>query len=135
MKYSVFIKSKLKKYYPYLIIIAVLILFYAFIGCPTKVFLGVTCPGCGMSRAAEALLKLDFQLAFQMHPLIFFMPAALIILLIRKKIPPKIFDILLIVAAVGMFAVYFFRLFSGSEVVYIDFKEGLIYKLLQNVFG
>jgi len=128
-------KLKIKKYTPYLIIIAVLIVFYTFVGCPFRVFLGITCPGCGMSRAAEALLKFDFSLAFQMHPLIFFMPFALIVWLIRKKIPPKIFDGMLVAAAVVMFAVYFIRLFSGSEIVYIDFKDGLIYKLIQSLFG
>lgn len=135
MKRSEFIKSKIKKYIPHLITLAVLILYYTFVGCPFRVFLGAACPGCGMSRAAEALLNLDFSLAFQMHPLVFFVPIALVIFLMRKKIPPKISEGLLIAALAVMFIVYFIRLFSGSETVYIDFKEGLIYKLFQYLFG
>lgn len=135
MKDTAFIKTKLKKSIPYLVIIAVLILFYTFIGCPFKVFLGITCPGCGMSRAFEALLKLDFSLAFQMHPLIFLMPVAAVIFLMRKKIPAKLYEGLLIAAAVLMFAVYFIRLFFGSEIVYIDLERGMVYKFLHNLFG
>ena len=135
MKYSEFIKSKIKKFLPFLVGAVCMILFYTLIGCPTKVFLGVTCPGCGMSRAAEALLRLDFQLAFQMHPLVYMMPFAVIVYFLRKKIPTKTLEILAFSAAILMFIVYFIRLFSGSEVVYIDFKRGWIYKLFQYFFG
>lgn len=128
-------KINIKKYIPYLVTAAVLILFYSLIGCPFKVFLGVTCPGCGMSRAFEALLKLDFLLAFRMHPLVFFLPVAAVVFLLQKKIPPKLYEGFLITAAVVMFAVYFIRLFSGSEIVYIDLKNGLIYKFIRNLFG
>lgn len=134
MKYLTFDKLKIKKIILYLLIFAVLILFYKSVGCPFRVFLGISCPGCGMSRALEAVLKLDFSLAFQMHPLIFFMPAALAVFLLRKKIPPKVYEGLLIAAAVVMFTVYFIRLFSDSEIVYIDFKKGLIYDFLKNLF-
>lgn len=130
MKNKVFTKQNIRNFVIWLIIFALLILFYKFIGCPFKEFLGISCPGCGMTRALKALLRLDFGLAFEMHPLIFFMPAALIVWLIRKKIPPKIFEGLIITAAVVMFAVYFIRLFSGSSIVCIDIKDGMIYKFL-----
>lgn len=130
MKNKVFTKQNIRNFVIWLIVFALIILFYKYVGCPFKQFLGISCPGCGMTRALKAVLRLDFGLAFEMHPLIFFMPAALIIWLMRKKIPPKIFEGLIIAAAVIMFAVYFIRLFSGSNIVCIDIKDGMIYKFL-----
>jgi hypothetical protein len=37
--------------------------------CPTAFFLGVPCPGCGMTRAALALLHGDVHGAIALHPL------------------------------------------------------------------
>ena len=44
------------------------------IGCVFLYFLGIPCPGCGMTRALRALLRLDLAAAFAFHPLIFAMP-------------------------------------------------------------
>jgi hypothetical protein len=37
--------------------------------CPTALFFGVPCPGCGLTRATLALLSGDFAAAFRFHPL------------------------------------------------------------------
>ncbi len=37
--------------------------------CPSKVLFGIPCPGCGLTRAYKAALRLDFQSAFSHHPL------------------------------------------------------------------
>lgn len=39
--------------------------------CPTALFLGVPCPGCGLTRATLALLSGDFAAALHFHPLVF----------------------------------------------------------------
>jgi hypothetical protein len=39
--------------------------------CPTAFFLGVPCPGCGLTRATLALLRGDFRAALHLHPLVF----------------------------------------------------------------
>ena len=41
------------------------------IGCPIRFSTGISCPGCGMSRAVLLLLSGHFQAAFQMHPLVY----------------------------------------------------------------
>ena len=38
------------------------------IGCPVYQLTGLQCPGCGNSRAAMALLRLDFAAAFSYNP-------------------------------------------------------------------
>lgn len=58
-------------------LLAAVALFYALamrgigIGCPFYGLTGFQCPGCGNSRAAVALLRLDFLGAFQQNPLCF----------------------------------------------------------------
>lgn len=39
------------------------------IGCPFHKLTGLQCPGCGNSRAAMALLRLDFPASFRYNPL------------------------------------------------------------------
>ena len=41
------------------------------IGCPIWFSTGISCPGCGMSRAVLLLLSGHFQAAFRMHPLVY----------------------------------------------------------------
>jgi hypothetical protein len=47
---------------------------FVFVGpafCPTALFLGIPCPGCGLTRASLALLRGDFAAALGFHPLVF----------------------------------------------------------------
>lgn len=44
-------------------------IFCLFYKCPFKLFLHIECPGCGMTRAILAALRLEFRTAFQYHPL------------------------------------------------------------------
>lgn len=39
--------------------------------CPVAALSGVPCPGCGLTRAALALISGDFTAAFALHPLVF----------------------------------------------------------------
>ncbi|MBX3268822.1 MAG: DUF2752 domain-containing protein [Sandaracinaceae bacterium] len=46
--------------------------------CPTKNFFGIPCPGCGMTRATEAMLTGDFWGMLRLHPLApFIVPVAI----------------------------------------------------------
>ena len=90
--------------------------------------------GCGMSRAAIALLQLDFEKAFQMHPLIFIMPIVALIIIFRKKIPQKIMTAFLIIGFVLMVGTYIYRIVTGSEVILCDYKNGYIYQVVEFIF-
>ncbi len=107
----------------------VIAVFYLTFGCPIRFFTGIACPGCGMTRAVFALLRLDFSTALEMHPLVFLLPVAVIIYLFRRRIPKKAMTALCISALVLLTAVYIVRLNGQSNVVYADFESGLIYKI------
>ena len=61
------------------------------ITCPIKFITGISCAGCGMSRAWMAFLQLDIAKAFAYHPLFWLVPIAVIVLLCKSKINIKIY--------------------------------------------
>lgn len=130
------ILKKLNEILPLPLISALIIIapFYLTIGCPIQFFTGISCIGCGMSRAALALLHLDFPLAFKMHPMIFIMPFAALVILFRKKIPKKVLNALFIVFAVLMTGTYIYRLVTGNDVLQINPENGYIYRTISNIF-
>lgn len=125
--------QKIKPKLPALIGVAALLLFYTSIGCPFRYVLGICCPGCGMTRAALSLIKLDFAAALHYHPLIFIMPLCAAAFLLRKKIPARIYDALTILVIIVFVAVYAYRLATGNECVYIDPSQGLIYRIISHL--
>ena len=46
-------------------------------GCPFRNLTGIPCPGCGMSRAWFAALRLDFSGAFRYHPMFWSVPVVM----------------------------------------------------------
>ena len=54
-------------------------------GCPLQHFTGIPCPGCGMSRALFALLRLDFGAALRCHPMIYVLPPVVLYTLLGKN--------------------------------------------------
>ncbi len=53
--------------------------------CPIKYLTGVPCPGCGLSRALAALLRLDFRTALRFHPMVFVLPPVVLYALFGKS--------------------------------------------------
>lgn len=47
-------------------------------GCPFRGLTGIPCPGCGMSRAWLAALRLDMTAAFRYHPMFWSVPVLML---------------------------------------------------------
>lgn len=82
-------------------------LFYALgISCVFQRLLGIPCPGCGMTRAVLAALRLNLKGAFGYHPMFWSMPILYLYFLSdRGLLPGKFWDRLLLTGIFGGFLV------------------------------
>ncbi len=108
------------------------------IGCPIRWFTGISCPGCGMSRAFFSLLHLDFAGAFRYHPLIY--PIILFVpyyFLGSEKTDrqKKVKKTLLILLAILAICLWIFRIFHEDSVVRIDLSNSVMIKYLKQMKG
>lgn len=101
--------------------------------CLIKNIFGVSCPGCGMTRACFSALRFNFKLAFYYHPLwILLIPSVLVLLFLYFKNKKTLFKIVVIGLVTLLIIVYIIRLiYSDHSIVYIDFKQSYIYDLIQ----
>lgn len=103
--------------------------------CPIKYFTGISCAGCGMSRAWLALLRLDLPAAFAYHPLVLAPLVAALLLLFQKRLPRRVFSVGLWSCGLLFVVVYFIRLALPGDVVVFAPKTGAVWRLLAGMLG
>ena len=105
------------------------------IGCPVKYITGISCPGCGMTRACLSAMRLDLESAFAYHPLwVALPPVAFLLILFRARKNNKAAAAVLYVSVFVMLLVYIYRLiFTDSDVVVFLPEEGAVYRLIQKL--
>ena len=119
----------------------IIALFYVFlqivldIGCPIKFLTGTSDAGCGMSRAWLSVLHLDFDRAFYYHPLWMLPVPAAFVILFKKRIPEKLYRLLVICFVVLFLMVYCYRMFFMSDQDIVVFRpwEGFIWKSIETI--
>lgn len=75
-------------------------------GCLARRLTGIPCPGCGLSRAWLAALRLDFRGAFAYHPMFWSIPALMLFVVFDGKlIPYKRWNALLLYGLIGAYFV------------------------------
>lgn len=115
-------------------VIAVIAGFYLFlflqgITCPIKYVTGISCAGCGMTRAWISLVRGDLQLAFSYHPLVLTPLLLIPMYVFRKKIPEKSCRIIIAAVCAAFLIVYGIRMAdSNDSVVIFNPKDGVILK-------
>ena len=118
-----------KKTVPAVLAAAAVIAFYAFAGCPIRLLTGISCFGCGMTRAWLRVLSFDFAGAFRFHPL-WPVPLAVIVLYIRLHAKNrKAFNAVLYIVFLLFAVTYAIRIYLRSPVVVIQPEEGLIVRI------
>ncbi|MDF2906283.1 MAG: putative rane protein [Herbinix sp.] len=106
------------------------------IGCPLKFTSGISCPGCGMTRAYYSLFQLDLYQAFHYHPLFILVPLMTALYLFDFYFNPRLVKVLWTAIIIAFLATYLIRLFiSQSNVVEIDISSGIMIKLYQLIIG
>ena len=90
--------TTLKRFIKNILVVFILIaIFYILdIGCIFKKLSGLSCPGCGMTRAWLSFLKGDIGKAFYYHPLFWMIIVIPAIALIRNRISDSLFNGILI---------------------------------------
>lgn len=108
--------------------VAIVLLSVFRIGCPLRFITGITCMGCGMTRAVTSLFQMKFADAFYYHPCVFLIPFFCCYSFCSKAVQKHI-----IVAGTIVFVlIYLCRLYHGNAIVEWHLEEGLIYKILFN---
>lgn len=117
-----------------LIAILYLIFILLYYKCPFNYLFGLSCPGCGLTRAYYALFRFDLSEAFHFHPLFFLYPLVLVFFIVSKILKWNIKTKYWIMIAVGIYAltiiVYLIRLSLNNDIVYFHPEEGLLTKHL-----
>ncbi|HEY5561481.1 MAG TPA: DUF2752 domain-containing protein [Clostridiaceae bacterium] len=112
------IYQKIKKIFYSLSIVFILFTFvlitsFFHIGCLVKDVIGLPCPGCGLTRATLAFLRLDFKTAFHYHPLFWLATPVLIVSIYGKKPlfnSKKIEIIIYVTVGIAFIVVYIYRM-------------------------
>lgn len=115
------------------VLVFLLALWYRFFGCPFRFLFGLSCAGCGMTRAVAALLHGDFSLAWHFHPLVFLLPVLFLGFLLRKRFSKKFLTAAVAAVFVLFTVVFFVRLFGGSDVVRPDFTNSAVFGLFEKI--
>lgn len=104
--------------------------------CPIKFIFGVSCPGCGMTRACISALCLKWNDAFYYHPLwVLLVPYFVFLLWLWIKEKKKAARIAAIIGALLMVVVYILRMtMSKGDVVVFEPRNGLIGRSIQYFF-
>lgn len=107
------------------------VLFLLGVTCPIKFVTGISCPGCGMTRAWLSLLLGRPLRALHYHPLVWLPPIALALYLFRARLPKWAVKCLPAAAGVLFCGVYLFRLLDhcAPEVVAFAPETGLVIRL------
>ena len=91
---------------------------YWFFGCPVKYVTGLSCPGCGITRAWLAAITLHFGEAFRLHPLFLLVLPGLWLMLSKwGKTHSRLRNVLLGVICAAFIVVYLVRLFWLNDPV------------------
>lgn len=104
------------------------------ITCPIRFFTGISCAGCGMSRAWLSFLQGDIRSAFYYHPLFLLVIPGALLFLLRSKMNRKLFWQETGTLCGIFLVVYIIRLLNPSDVIVTCApSEGLIWRILSMV--
>lgn len=119
------------------ILLLICIVYYLitwFTGCPIKYFTGISCPGCGMTRAWIALLHLDIAQAFSFHPLFFTVPFIIFSFLFDDWIDFRKYRWAGILLGILFFLVYFIRIiWFPDDIISFHPENGWIWRMISGV--
>lgn len=130
--------ASLKKHSATISAIAAIVLLYASffllgISCPIKFITGVSCAGCGMTRAWLHVFRLDLNAAFHFHPLFWTIPVMVVLFFLRKRFP-QFFRVISCVIVVLFIVVYFVRISNRSCDIVVFEPHNSVFNSIARIF-
>lgn len=105
------------------------------ISCPIKYISGISCAGCGMTRAWLSLLHLDFSTAFTYHPLFILGPIVVLLFIFNSNIPRKPRILIWSFLLSAFIIVYLLRMFVfPNDIVVANPTNSIILKIFRRLF-
>lgn len=100
------------------------------IGCPIKFVTGISCMGCGMTRAWLCVLRLDFKSAFYYHPGFWLPPLVLILFYLKNKKIIKNYKFFMFTATAIFVIIYLVRLiYLNDDIVVFQPENNILSKI------
>jgi hypothetical protein len=93
-----------------IILVATVVLSVLGIGCPVKFTTGVSCPGCGLTRAWLSFFSGDISESFRLHPLFWMVPFCVLLAILEEFYKSRVLDIVLIALVVVFVVLWLARL-------------------------
>jgi hypothetical protein len=78
--------------------------------CVMNAVAGLPCPACGITRALLALVRLDLESALRWHPLFWLILLSGAVMLVKAKLPAKVFKGFMWATLILLFGVYVTRM-------------------------
>lgn len=104
------------------------------IGCPIRFITGISCAGCGMTRAWLSVLELNFLQAFHFHPLFWTVPVISFVYLVRKRISNRTLRFVKGITIILFTTVYIMRMLNPEDtVVEINIYKSVVWHILERV--
>jgi len=101
--------------------------------CPSKILVGLPCPGCGLTRAALLMLRGDFIGSLRMNPILPFLFVYAIFILLKKKKAARNYIIFVIILSFAVFGYRVIFSFGTEPIVYNSHNlTSFIIRHLQN---
>lgn len=105
------------------------------IGCPIKYVTGISCMGCGMTRAWLSVLHFDLKSAFYYHPGFWIPPLFLYVIYLKYKKNIKNYKLFMFTAIAIFVIIYVVRLvWSDNDIVVFQPENNILSKIVQK-FG
>ena len=103
------------------------------ITCPIKWVTGISCAGCGMTRAwLSFLLGKGLKAALAYHPLFFMVIPALALYLLRRRLPESAGRLLLLSLVLALLILWIRRMLDPADtIVVFRPQDGLLPRLLR----
>ena len=123
------------------ICIIMLLLYTLIIGCPIRLIFGISCPGCGLTRAFISVIQLDFDKATYYHPLWFLFIVLFIVNILKEKVVKQYglsksfilqgINVINIIIGILFVLVYVYRIYICDPIMSFDIKVGVLYKFIK----